>query len=363
MLSTIGLTVVHIERNVGTSRGDEAEEKKEGEEEVVWVDNDAAMASVMPFTPMTIVWRDVEYTVTLNKNLGGGTKLLLQRLSGVAVPGKLMALMGASGAGKTTLLDVIAGRKTSGSMKGSILLNGFPKETKSFARLTAYCEQLDVHNSFSTVHESLKFSAALRLPPSVSNEQRSAFVGEVMDLLDLRTIADRKVGEIGSAEGLSPGQRKILTVAVEMVSNAPILFLDEPTSGLDSRAAQIVMREVRKISTTGRTVICTIHQPSKELFFKFDDMCLLQRGGWQAYLGPVGFRATDLITYVEGIPGAHKCPAGMNPASWMLDVLAGTDSSGGGGNAKAKCGPACAALLEAACPVFFFSSAEAGACD
>lgn len=170
-------------------------------------------------------------TVTLNKNLGGGSKCLLQGVSGIAVPGRLTALMGASGAGKSTLLDVIAGRKTAGAMEGAIFLNGFPREPRSFARLTAYCEQADIHHSFATVGEALAFSAALRLPAAVDGATRRAYVAEVTELLELRGIASRLIGDVGAANGLSPGQRKILTIAVELVSNAPILFLDEPTSG------------------------------------------------------------------------------------------------------------------------------------
>jgi ABC-type multidrug transport system ATPase subunit len=228
---------------------------------------------------MTVTWRDIKYTVQLNKNLGGGEKTLLQGVSGIAVPGRLISLMGASGAGKSTLLDVIAGRKTAGKMEGEIRLNGFKTEPKSFARLTAYCEQQDIHNSFATVREALAFSASLRLPREVSVATREAFVDEVMDLLELRSIANRLIGEVGAANGLAPGQRKILTIGVELVSNAPILFLgalpvcvclfvllcseptcvcihapgttDEPTSGLDARAAAVVIREVRKITDTG----------------------------------------------------------------------------------------------------------------
>lgn len=136
-----------------------------------------------------------------------------------------MALMGASGAGKTTILDVLSGRKTSGTMEGSVLVNGFPKERKAFARLAAYVEQTDVHETFSTVHEALSFSAALRLQPSILREARLAFVEEVLRLLELDPIRNRAVGTPGSAEGLSPGQRKILTIAVELVSNAPLIFL------------------------------------------------------------------------------------------------------------------------------------------
>jgi ABC-type branched-subunit amino acid transport system ATPase component len=242
--AAVALDNVRIMRNVGSSRaadeeepaaaGDAAAAAKGGapalpapaeERAVVEVAPTGSAASVLPFTPMTVTWRDVKYTVQLNKNLGGGEKTLLQGVSGIAQPGRLIALMGASGAGKSTLLDVIAGRKTAGTMEGDIFLNGFAREEKSFARLTAYCEQMDIHNGFATVREALAFSAALRLPAGVDAATRDAFVEEVVDMLKLRYIANRLVGEVGAANGLSPGQRKILTMGVELVSNAPILFL------------------------------------------------------------------------------------------------------------------------------------------
>ena len=87
------------------------------------------------------------------------------------------------------------------------------------------------------------------------------------------------------------------------------------------------MRVVKNVAATGRTVICTIHQPSADLFHMFDDLLLLQRGGYMVYCGPLGFNGTHMIRYMEGLPKTRPCPQGMNPASWMLDVLAGTDSS------------------------------------
>jgi ABC-type multidrug transport system ATPase subunit/ABC-type multidrug transport system permease subunit len=301
----------------------------------------ASAASVLPFTEMTVVFIDIRYTVKIPakkegsifsgnvKHIPAYDKVLLQGVSGYALPGTLTALMGASGAGKTTLLDVIAGRKNSGKMEGQIFLNGFPKEQKSFARLTAYVEQMDIHSPLATVREALEFSAALRLPADVSPEKRAAFVTEILTMLELDDISDRKIGEVGAADGLSPGQRKRLTIGVELASNAPIIFLDEPTTGLDSRAAAVVVRVVKKIASSGRTVITTIHQPSADLFFMMDNLLLLQRGGHQVYLGPVGNRGREVVRYMESIPDTPRCPKKMNPASWMLDVLAGTDSSGG----------------------------------
>jgi energy-coupling factor transporter ATP-binding protein EcfA2/ABC-type multidrug transport system permease subunit len=116
-------------------------------------------------------------------------------------------------------------------------------------------------------------------------------------------------------------RRKRLTIAVELASNAPILFLDEPTSGLDSRAAENVMRVIRNIADTGRTVICTIHQPSSNLFYMFDDLILLQKGGWQVYLGPMGQQGKAVIKYLEGVNGFEPLKRGENPSSWMLGQL------------------------------------------
>ena len=317
----------------------------------------------LPLTPMTVAFSDMTYVVTLPKHLGGGEKTLLRGISGVARPGRLLALMGASGAGKTTLLDVLAGRKNSGVMTGRVALNGYEKEARTFNRVTAYCEQSDVHMPLATVREALDFSARLRLPADVSTERRAAFVDEVLALLELTDAAGRLVGAPGAPDGLAPHERKRLTIGVELVSNAPVLFLDEPTSGLDSRAAAIVMRVIRRVATTGRTIICTIHQPSAEIFFAFDDLLLLQRGGWQVYSGPLGAAGADFIRYLSALPGMAPPPPGMNPASWMLDALQGldsTDKAGAGGSAEV--GAASATVLGGAeTQAAFFKSAVGAA--
>ena len=283
-----------------------------------------AAVSALPFEPCSLAWRDLSYTVDTPQ----GPKTLLHGVSGLAVPKRLMALMGASGAGKTTLLDVIACRKTQGSIQGDILVDGHALHKAAFARCTAYCEQLDVHEPLATVGEAIHFSAALRLPASVTAEQRAEFVEQTMELLELNPIAGRLVGD--SENGLSPSQRKVLTIAVELVSNAPILFLDEPTSGLDARAALMVMRVCQRISATKRTVVATVHQPSSEIFSLFDDLLLMQRGGYMAFVGPMGDGGAALVKHLSEVPGVHPCPPDMNPASWMLDVLAGADSSSTG---------------------------------
>lgn len=298
-----------------------------------------SVASALPFEPMTIAFKNIRYTVELGKHMGGGSKTLLHDISGYALPGRMIALMGASGAGKTTLLDVLASRKNSGKMEGSIFLNGHPKNDATFQRVTAYIEQQDILLASATVRESLEFSAKLRLPDSVTDEQRDAFVNETLDLLELTDIQNKLVGIVGQSGSLAPGERKRLTIGVEMCANAPILFLDEPTSGLDARAAATVMKVVKRIASTGRTIICTIHQPSADLFYQFDDLLLLQRGGYLTYFGPLGRQGRTVREYLQKIPGISPCPPAMNVASWMLDSLAGLNSSKKAGDAAKESVP------------------------
>lgn len=124
------------------------------------------------------------------------------------------------------------------------------------------------------------------------------FVEEVMELVELDSLQDALVGLPGIT-GLSTEQRKRLTIAVELVANPSIIFMDEPTSGLDARAAAIVMRTVRNTVDTGRTVVCTIHQPSIDIFEAFDELLLLKRGGQIIYLGPLGSNSHKIIEYFE----------------------------------------------------------------
>ncbi|KAI3716293.1 hypothetical protein L6452_23529 [Arctium lappa] len=278
---------------------------------------------ILPFEPHFITFNDVKYSVDMpqemkEQGLNEDRLLLLKSVSGAFRPGVLTALMGVSGAGKTTLMDVLAGRKTGGYIEGDIRISGYPKKQETFARISGYCEQNDIHSPHVTVYESLLYSAWLRL--STDDEgTRKMFVEEVMELVELNPLRDALVGLPG-INGLSTEQRKRLTIAVELVANPSIIFMDEPTSGLDARAAAIVMRTVRNTVDTGRTVVCTIHQPSIDIFESFDELLLLKRGGEEIYVGPVGRHSCDLIKYFEDIDGVSKIKDGHNPATWMLEI-------------------------------------------
>ncbi|KAG0465358.1 hypothetical protein HPP92_019522 [Vanilla planifolia] len=282
---------------------------------------------VLPFTPLSVAFDNIRYSVDMPQEMKArgiqeDRLELLKGVSGSFRPGVLTALMGISGAGKTTLMDVLAGRKTGGYIEGSIMINGYPKKQETFARISGYCEQNDIHSPCVTVYESLVYSAWLRLPSEVDINKRKMFIEEVMELVELTPLRGTLVGLPG-VNGLSIEQRKRLTIAVELVANPSIIFMDEPTSGLDARAAAIVMRTVRNTVDTGRTVVCTIHQPSIDIFEAFDELFLLKRGGQEIYAGPLGRHSCHLISYFEEIEGVSKIKTGYNPATWMLEVTSG----------------------------------------
>ncbi|XP_057493789.1 pleiotropic drug resistance protein 3-like [Actinidia eriantha] len=279
---------------------------------------------VLPFEPLTLVFQDVHYYVDtpLAMRERGFTQKKLQLLcdiTGVLKPGVLTALMGVSGAGKTTLLDVIAGRKTSGTVEGEIRIGGYLKVQETFARVSGYCEQSDIHSPQITVEESVVFSAWLRLHPEIDSKTKFAFVQEVLEIIELDELRHCLVGVPG-VSGLSTEQRKRLTIAVELVANPSIIFMDEPTTGLDARSAAIVMRVVKNVADTGRTIVCTVHQPSIDIFEAFDELILLKVGGHIIYSGPLGKNSSSVIKYFEDIAEVPKIKNNYNPATWMLEV-------------------------------------------
>ncbi|WZY81874.1 hypothetical protein YC2023_028258 [Brassica napus] len=252
---------------------------------------------VLPFQPLSLAFNSVNYYVDMPaemkaQGVEGDRLQLLRDVGGAFRPGILTALVGVSGAGKTTLMDVLAGRKTGGNVEGSISIS---------------------------VYESLIYSAWLRLSVDIDAKTREMFVEEVMELVELKPLRNSIVGLPG-VDGLSTEQRKRLTIAVELVANPSIIFMDEPTSGLDARAAAIVMRTVRNTVDTGRTVVCTIHQPSIDIFESFDELLLMKRGGQVIYAGSLGHQSQKLIEYFEAVEGVPKIKDGYNPATWMLDV-------------------------------------------
>lgn len=176
-------------------------------------------------------------------------------------------------------------------------------------------------NPYRTVREALEFSALLRQSRSISREEKLKYVDTIVDLLEMRDIENCLVGEPGGA-GLTVEQRKRLTIGVELVSKPSILiFLDEPTSGLDGQSAYNIVRFLKKLSSAGQAILVTIHQPSAQLFYQFDTLLLLAKGGNTIYFGEIGDNASTVKDYFARHNAA--CPPDANPAEHMIDVVTG----------------------------------------
>ncbi|KAI1455296.1 ABC drug exporter AbcA [Annulohypoxylon moriforme] len=284
---------------------------------------EAAEAGATPPIPHQVGmfhWVNLNYEIKIGKN----TRQILRNIDGWVQPGTLTALMGITGAGKTSLLNVLADRTTVGTVSGEIFVDRHVRDT-SFRRKVGYVQQEDIHLATATVREALQFSALLRQPESTPKEEKLAYVESVLDMLEMQAYADAVVGVPGV--GLNVEQRKRLTIAVEMVAKPELLlFLDEPTSGLDSQTAWSICTLLRKLADNGQTILCTIHQPSSQIFRMFDRLLLLNKGGTTLYFGDIGPDASTLIDYFVS-NGAPTCRPGENPAEWMLEVTGNLPTS------------------------------------
>ncbi|XP_013005543.1 broad substrate specificity ATP-binding cassette transporter ABCG2-like isoform X1 [Cavia porcellus] len=236
-------------------------------------------------------------------------KEILSNVSGIMRPG-LNAIMGPTGGGKSMLLDVLAGRKDSPGLSGDVLING-ELPPADFKCNSGYVVQDDVVMVTLTVRQHLEFSAALRLPTTMKNDQKNAKINDLIAELDLDGVADSKV--------LSKGERKRTSIAVELITDPPILFLEEPTTGLDSSTAYAVILCLKRMAMQGRTIIFSIHQPQYSIFKLFDSLTLLTSGKL-VFHGPAHL-AVDYFT-----SAGYHCEPYNNPADFILDVLSGNSA-------------------------------------
>ncbi|KAK4419589.1 ABC transporter G family member 15 [Sesamum alatum] len=255
-------------------------------------------------------WEDL--TVVLPNFGQGPTKKLLHGLNGYAEPGRIMAIMGPSGSGKSTLLDSLAGRLARNIvMTGNILVNG--KKRRLDYGVVAYVTQDDLLLGTLTVRETITFSAHLRLPSSMTKQEIKGIVDGTIMELGLQDCADHQVGN-WQLRGLSGGEKKRLSIALEILTRPRLLFLDEPTSGLDSASAFFVIQTIKNLARDGRTVISSIHQPSSEVFALFDDLYLLS-GGETVYFGEAKMAVKFFAE--AGFP----CPSRRNPSDHFLRCI------------------------------------------
>jgi ABC-type multidrug transport system permease subunit len=159
----------------------------------------------------------------------------------------------------------------------------------------------------------------LRQPKHVSKKEKYEYVEEVIKMLNMADFANAVVGVPG--EGLNVEQRKLLTIGVELAAKPKLLlFLDEPTSGLDSQSSWSIISFLKKLSSAGQAILCTIHQPSAILFQEFDRLLFLAKGGKTVYFGEVGENSQKLLHYFEN-QGARQCGKDENPAEYMLEIV------------------------------------------
>lgn len=276
--------------------------------------------------PVTYSWENLEVQVDvaqgtcfnrLLKKVPPVRKQILKNVTGAVRPGEFLAIMGASGAGKTTLLNCLTHRN-SGSLQitGKRLINGKPIDQDSLARISGYVQQDDLFVGTLTVRETLRFQAILRMDKHLTYDERMNRVEEVIKELGLSNCANTKIGNPQRGiKGISGGESKRLAFANEVLTDPSLLFCDEPTSGLDSYMAQSIVEVLRNLAAKGKTVICTIHQPSSEVFALFDRILLMAQGR-TAFLGPIDAALSFFSS--QGLP----CPTNYNPADFYIFSLA-----------------------------------------
>ncbi|KAL6998272.1 ABC transporter G member 6 [Sarracenia purpurea var. burkii] len=265
-------------------------------------------------------------------------KVLLNDVSGEAREGEIMAVLGASGSGKSTLIDALADRIAKESLKGTITLNGEVLESGLLKAISAYVMQEDLLFPMLTVEETLMFSAEFRLPRSLSASKKKARVQALIDQLGLQSAAKTVIGDEGH-RGVSGGERRRVSIGMNIIHDPIILFLDEPTSGLDSTSAFMVVKVLQRIAKSGSIVIMSIHQPSYRILNLLGHLIFLSRGqtvfnGSPASLpeffsefgNPIPEEenkmefALDLIRELEGSSGGTKTLVDFNK-SWRIKNL------------------------------------------
>ncbi|OLY78091.1 ATP-binding cassette sub-family G member 2 [Smittium mucronatum] len=279
--------------------------------------------------PAQINFKDLEYSVTIknaisqdskklseklfSKKAESKKKVILDQITGSFTPGRLTAIMGPSGSGKTSMLNLLSGRISSGKVEGNIWLNGRKADSGSLGLVSRFISQDDVMLSTMTVREVIEMAINFRVD-GITPEELSRRTNEAITTLELDKCQNTLIGDT-ITKGISGGERKRTSIAMEMATDSSILFLDEPTSGLDMYTSSLVVKLLRYISRSGQTVVSVIHQPSSDIFKLFDDIVLLSEGKI-VYFGP----QEELVDYFSKL--GFTCPNFTNPADFVFtDVL------------------------------------------
>ncbi|KAJ3410044.1 ATP-binding cassette sub- G member 2 [Chytriomyces hyalinus] len=264
-----------------------------------------------------IRWSGVNYSVPFGKGKEAYQKQLLVNATGYVRQGQVVAIMGGSGAGKSTLLNTLAGRiadQKGSELTGDILINGEARNPNTWRNICSYVEQDDLMFTNLSVEETLTYAAKLRLPSKFSDAEKKEEVDKIIMQLNLSNCRKTWIGN-SLVRGISGGERKRVSIGVELVTNPKILFLDEPTSGLDSSNALGILETIKKLAVErGMIVLMTIHQPRTEILDLFDKILLLSVGK------TLWFGSTNDALVHFGEMG-HPLPPKTNPSDFFLDVI------------------------------------------
>ncbi|GMY14643.1 ABC transporter G family member 20-like [Fagus crenata] len=288
-----------------------------------------ACSSVPPSYPFVLSFNNLTYSVKVRQKMSLSScfsknnttfdnstlisKVLLNDISGEAREGEIMAVLGASGSGKSTLIDALADRISKESLKGSVTLNGEVLESRLLKVISAYVMQDDLLFPMLTVEETLMFSAEFRLPRSLSRSKKKARVQALIDQLGLRNAAKTVIGDEGH-RGVSGGERRRVSIGIDIIHDPIVLFLDEPTSGLDSTSAFMVVKVLQRIAQSGSIVIMSIHQPSYRILSLLDRLIFLSHGQ-TVYSGS----PTSLPRFFAEF--GHPIPEKDNRTEFALDLI------------------------------------------
>ncbi|KAL8948964.1 MAG: hypothetical protein Q9222_004886 [Ikaeria aurantiellina] len=247
-------------------------------------------------------------------------KSVLQPINTLFQPGHLNVIMGPSGSGKTSLLNMMAGRvqdsvSTIYDKSGTLLLNNAIPNPETVRSICSYvCQDDDALFPSLTVRENLRFAAALRLPAHLSKAHKRQRAEDVLSKLGLRECADNLVGN-ELIKGISGGEKRRMTIAIQILTDPQVLFLDEPTSGLDAFTAASIMLVLKGLAEEGRTLVLSIHQARSYFFDYFGSILLLARGGSPVFSG----KGSDMLPYFASL--SFHCPTTINPADFALDLI------------------------------------------
>lgn len=300
---------VHVSAKVNAD-----DENDETEENITPIVNDKTDLGIF----VSINDLDVSVTKRMSKQ---AEKRILNGVSAVFQPGSINAILGPSGSGKSTLLSCLAGRLKSNLFQqyhfvnDDILINGMSHPVTDFMNFCSYVTQEDDGLLPAlTVRETLFFSACLRLPATMRHDEKRTKANDILLKMGLKDCADVIIGD-EMRKGISGGEKRRVSIAVQLLSDPRVLLLDEPTSGLDSFTASSILEVLKALAEENRTIISTIHQPRSDLFDKFGNILLLAKGGRVAYNG----HARNMVQYFASL--GHVCPETTNIADYAMDLV------------------------------------------